>query len=98
MAAFAAEETTMTILVSNANGKVGREVAKALLVGGHPVRIGARNVEKAKAEFPGAEVVALDFAKPATLAPAVHGVSAIFSATPYDLLPGAEEALIAAAK
>ena len=88
----------MTILVSNANGKVGHEVAKALLAAGQSVRIGARAVDKAKAEFPGAEIVELDFARPATLAAAVNGVGAVFSATPYELLPNAEQELIAAAK
>ena len=88
----------MTILVSNANGKVGREVAKALLAAGENVRIGVRHVDNAKAEFPGAEIAELDFARPQTLAAAVNGVSAVFSATPYELLPSAEQALIAAAK
>ncbi|MGD0641118.1 MAG: NmrA family NAD(P)-binding protein [Roseiarcus sp.] len=88
----------MTILVSNANGKVGHEVAKALMAAGQSVRIGARAVAKARAEFPGAEIVELDFARPATLATAVKGVDAVFSATPYELLPQAEQELIAAAK
>ena len=88
----------MTILVSNANGKVGQEVVKALIASGEKVRVGARDVTRAKAEFPGAEVVELDFAKPATLAAAVAGVTAVFAATPYQLLPDAEERLIAAAK
>ncbi len=88
----------MTILVSNANGKVGREVAKALSAAAQSVRIGARNVDKARAEFPGAEIVELDFARPATLAAAVKGVGAVFSAAPYELLPTAERELIAAAK
>ena len=88
----------MTILVSNANGKVGQEVAKALLAKGEKVRIGARDLGKAKAAFPQAEIVELDLTKPATLAAAVKGVDAVFSATPYELLPAGEEALIAAAK
>jgi uncharacterized protein YbjT (DUF2867 family) len=88
----------MTILVSNANGKVGQEVVKALIAAGQKVRIGARDIARAKAEFPGADVVELDFAKPATLAAAVAGVSAVFAATPYQLLPDAEIQLIAAAK
>ncbi len=88
----------MTILVSNANGKVGQEVVRLLTESGADVRIGARDVGKAKAEFPGASVVALDFDRPETLAPAVQGVSAVFAATPYQLLPGAEIALLAAAK
>jgi uncharacterized protein YbjT (DUF2867 family) len=88
----------MTILVSNANGKVGQEVAKALLAGGFKVRVGARDVAKAAAEFPGAEVVKLDLDKPESLASATAGVSAVFSATPYHLLPQDEKSLIAAAQ
>ena len=88
----------MTILVSNANGKVGQEVVRALVAGGYDVRIGARDVEKAKAQFSGAEIVALDLTKPETLAAAVQGVGAIFSAAPYELLPSGEAALIAAAQ
>ena len=56
----------MTILVSNANGKVGQEVVKALLAKGESVRVGARDLAKARAEFPGAEVVELDLGKPET--------------------------------
>jgi uncharacterized protein YbjT (DUF2867 family) len=88
----------MSILVSNANGKVGQEVAKALLAKGEKVRIGARDVAKARAEFPGADIVELDFARESTIASAVQGVVAVFSATPYHLLPAAEDALISAAK
>ena len=62
------------------------------------MRIGARHVDKARSEFPGAAIVELDFARPATLATAVKGVAAVFSATPFDLLPTAEQDLIAAAK
>ena len=41
----------MTILVSNANGKVGQEVAKALLAKGEKVRIGARDLGRPR-HFP----------------------------------------------
>lgn len=88
----------MTILVSNANGKVGRDVAKALLATGQKVRIGARDLAAARARFPKAEIVELDVTKPATLAAAMRGVSAVFTALPYDLLPHGEIALIEAAK
>lgn len=88
----------MTILVSNANGKVGQEVAKALHARGEKVRVGARDVAKAKAEFPWAQVVELDLGKPETVATAMIGINAVFSATPYQLLPVGEEALIAGAK
>ena len=88
----------MTILVSNANGKVGQEVVKALLGAGAKVRVGARDVQKARLEFPGAEIVELDVTKPSTLAAATAGVEAIFAATPYHLLPDGELALLVAAK
>jgi len=42
----------MTILVLNANGKVGSEVATQLLAKGEKTRIGARDVAKAKASYP----------------------------------------------
>jgi uncharacterized protein YbjT (DUF2867 family) len=88
----------MTILVLNANGKVGAEVAAQLLAKGEKVGIGARDVAKAKAAYPKAEVVAVDFGKPDTLKAAVAGVAAVFTATPYELLPQPELDLVAAAK
>ena len=88
----------MTILVSNANGKVGQEVVKALMAAGENVRIGARDIARAGKEFPGAEIVELDFARPETVATAVAGARAVFSAAPYPLLPHAELGLIEAAK
>ena len=88
----------MSILIANANGKIGQEVVRGLLAKGEAVRVAARNVAKAKAEFPGAEVVAFDLDKPATFAAAVKGVSAVFSAIPTEYLPKAEVDLAAAAK
>ncbi len=88
----------MTILVLNANGKVGAEVANQLIAKGEKVRIGARDTAKAKASHPKAEVVAVDFGKPETIKSAVKGVDAIFTATPYELLPQPELDLVAAAK
>jgi len=88
----------MTILVSNANGKVGQEVVRLLIERGADLRVGARDTAKAQAEFPGAKVVALDFDRPETLAAAVAGVDSIFAATAYPLLPKAELDLLAVAK
>ena len=88
----------MTILIANANGKVGQEVVKGLIAKGEQVRVGVRNVEKARAEFPGAEVVAIDATRPETFARAVAGAKAVFSAFPTELLPKAEIDLAAAAK
>jgi uncharacterized protein YbjT (DUF2867 family) len=80
----------MTILVSNANGKVGRDVAIALLKAGEKVRIGARDVAAARGRFPGAEIVSFDVAKPETVKAAMAGVTSVFSALPYELLPAGE--------
>jgi uncharacterized protein YbjT (DUF2867 family) len=88
----------MTILVLNANGKVGAEVANQLIAKGEKVRIGARDTAKAKVSHPKAEVVAVDFGQPETFKAAVKGVNAIFTATPYELLPQPELDLVAAAK
>ena len=88
----------MSILVSNANGTVGSEVVKALLKAGEVVRIGARDVAKAKTMWPDADIVALDLLDAHTLPSAVEGVKAVFSAVPFELLPAADEALVTAAK
>jgi uncharacterized protein YbjT (DUF2867 family) len=55
-------------------------------------------MDKAKVEFPRAEVVLLDVSKPETLTKAVSGVNAVFGAFPTELLPKAETDLVAAAK
>jgi uncharacterized protein YbjT (DUF2867 family) len=88
----------MTILVTSANGTIGSRVAQQLLDRGDKVRIGARDVAKAQAVFPGAEAVAFDYADPARFPAAVAGVTAVFSAAPYWLLPDAEAGLARAAK
>jgi uncharacterized protein YbjT (DUF2867 family) len=88
----------MTILVTNANGKVGSQVVAALLALGQEVRVGARSPKKAQDQFPGATVVPFDYADKAGFAAALEGVDAVFTSAPYDLLPGAEIDLIAAAK
>ena len=51
----------MTIFVANANGKVGQDLIAALKAGGHDVRIGARDVARARVAFPGTPVVAFDY-------------------------------------
>jgi uncharacterized protein YbjT (DUF2867 family) len=88
----------MTILVLNANGKVGSEVTNLLIAKGEKVRIGARDTAKAKATHPKAEVAAVDFSKPDSLKAALKGVDAVFTATPFELLPQPELDLVAAAK
>ena len=88
----------MTIFIANANGKIGQEVVRGLIAKGEKVRVGVRNVAKARSEFPGAEVVAIDAARPESFGPAVAGMTAVFSAFPTELLPKAEVDLAAAAK
>jgi uncharacterized protein YbjT (DUF2867 family) len=88
----------MTILVLNANGKVGHEVATQLLAKGAKVRIGARDVAKAKAAFAGADIVHVDYTKPESLDVAMAGVMAVFTATPFELLPQPELDVVTAAK
>lgn len=72
------------ILVTTPNGKVGSEVAKQLLEQGHSVRLGAHTVEKARAAFPQAEVVAFDFADEDSMRTALKGVDALYLASPGD--------------
>jgi uncharacterized protein YbjT (DUF2867 family) len=88
----------MTVFVANANGKVGREVAKGLIAAGREARIGARTPVKAESAFKGAEIVAFDYADPASIAAALQGVRSVFTAAPFPLLPKAEIDLAAAAK
>jgi uncharacterized protein YbjT (DUF2867 family) len=83
----------MTILVTGATGLVGGEVARALLAAGAVVRAGVRDPEgrnqkeAAALRQLGAQVVALDYAQPATFAAALDGVSKVF----YLTLPGPED-------
>lgn len=70
------------ILVTTPNGKVGSNVATQLLAQGLPVRVGAHTVEKARAAFPSAEVVALDLYDAASVRAALEGVTALYLASP----------------
>lgn len=88
----------MTILVSNANGKVGQSLVQQLLAEGVAVSVGARDVRKAELNFPVARIVELDVSRPETVAAAMRGISALFTALPFELLPAGELALINAAK
>lgn len=67
------------ILVTGATGTVGSAVARALLAAGAPVRLATSTAAKAAAaKAEGRDAVALDFAKPETLAPALAGAEAVF--------------------
>jgi uncharacterized protein YbjT (DUF2867 family) len=65
------------ILVTAATAPVGRSIVEQLVARGEPVRALTRDVETAALPS-GAEVVAGDLSDPATLAPALEGVSAVF--------------------
>jgi uncharacterized protein YbjT (DUF2867 family) len=88
----------MTIFVANANGKVGQEVAKGLIALGRKVRVGAHTPAKTEGALKGAEIVAFDYADPASIAAALQGARAVFTAAPFPLLPKAEIDLVAVAK
>ncbi len=72
------------ILVTTPNGKVGSEIANALLEQGQKVRLGAHTVDKAQTAFPQAEVVPFDFADEATVRAALEGIEALYLASPTD--------------
>ena len=72
---------THPILVAGATGGVGRLVVSKLLQRGQPVRIVVRDAKKARALFgDGLEIFSGDVRQPATLAPAMDGVSVVICA------------------
>jgi uncharacterized protein YbjT (DUF2867 family) len=66
----------MTILVAGATGTVGRHLVEQLNQAGHPVRALTRNPAKANVSD-GVEVVVGDLMTPATLAPALDGITGL---------------------
>ena len=86
------------ILVTTPNGKVGSEVIKQLQVQGQTVRVGAHTVEKARAAFPGLEVVHFDFENLESVRRALEGVDAVYLASPGEMLEGPVNAVVDAAK
>lgn len=72
----------MQILVTSPSGKVGSEVAKLLIAQNVSVRLAARNVAKVKEQFPGSEVVYLDYSDKASFKPALEGIDRLFLAVP----------------
>lgn len=75
----------MTIFVTGATGTTGTETVRALQKTGEHIRIGARNLDKAKA-FKGnnTDFVHFDFEKPETYGPALRGCDRLFLCTPFD--------------
>ncbi|HEY7433054.1 MAG TPA: NAD(P)H-binding protein [Streptosporangiaceae bacterium] len=75
------------ILVTGANGNVGRELVLALLAAGRPVRALTKSGD-GSAFPPGAEVVAGDLNDPASLRPALAGATGLFLLPGYADMPG----------
>ncbi|MFD7089191.1 NAD(P)H-binding protein [Streptomyces sp. NPDC059896] len=79
------KNTSQTVLVTGATGTVGRQVVAELLRRGHAVRALTRDPEKARTgllpDFPsgvsGVDVVQGDLTDPASLAPALDGVTGL---------------------
>jgi (4-alkanoyl-5-oxo-2,5-dihydrofuran-3-yl)methyl phosphate reductase len=69
----------MAYLVTGATGNIGGRVADRLLAGGAPVRVFARDAEKARLRFGDRVVVAVgDLSDPTSLARALQGIEALF--------------------
>ena len=86
------------ILVTTPNGKVGSEVIRQLQAQGHNVRVGAHTVEKARAAFPGSDVVHFDFENMESVQAALEGVETLYLASPGEMLEGPMNAVVDAAK
>lgn len=86
------------ILVTTPNGKVGSEIIKQLQAQGHSVRVGAHTVEKARAAFPGLEVVHFDFENMESVKTALEGAETLYLASPGEMLEGPVNAVVDAAK
>lgn len=69
------------ILVIGATGTIGQHIVDGLRAQGAPVRVLARQPEKARDRFPGVEVAAGDLDRPETLEAAMRGVERIFLLT-----------------
>lgn len=75
------------ILVTLANSNVGSAIAGRLLERGVALRLGARNAQKARVAFPGAEVVPLDYQDATSVPAALQDVDALYLASPFDMPP-----------
>lgn len=74
--------STSPVLVTGASGNVGREVVRALVARGIPVRVTGRAGKAPPDAPPGVESVPLDFARPETFEPAVRGIRGLFLLRP----------------
>ncbi len=75
----------MTILVTGATGTTGSETVRALQRAGAHIRVGARNIEKAKAlKGANTDFVEFDLERPETYAAALRGAEKMYLCTPMD--------------
>ncbi|PYX47965.1 MAG: NAD(P)-dependent oxidoreductase [Acidobacteria bacterium] len=70
------------ILITGASGNVGREVVKQALTLGLTIRASFRSPDVAAKAPAGLEGVIMDYTKPETIRPALHGVDKIFLVGP----------------
>ena len=70
------------ILITGASGNVGREVVKQALAVGLKIRAAFHSPAAAAKAPAGLEGVVMDYAKPDTIGPALHGVQKIFLVGP----------------
>jgi len=70
------------IVVTGATGNVGLDVARGLIAQGVPVRVAARDPERASTLFPSADVVRFEFGDDATYAATFEGARAVFLVRP----------------
>src|SRR5260370_33746371 len=70
------------ILITGASGNVGREVVKQALAVGLKIRATFQSPAVAAKAPAGLEGVIMDYAKPDTIRPALHGVEKIFLVGP----------------
>src|SRR5215469_11337521 len=83
------------ILITGASGNVGREVVKQALAVGLKIRATFQSPDIAARAPSGLEGVIMDYAKPETIRPALHGVEKIFLVgPPVRDLPAMEANLI----
>lgn len=71
------------VLITGATGRIGGELARLLAAGGFPLRVLARNPERARASLAaGVEVVRGEFGDPGSVAPALAGCERLFLLSP----------------
>jgi len=76
------EKVRFRILITGASGNVGREVVKQALAVGLKIRATFQSPDIAAKAPAGLEGVMIDYAKPETIRPVLHGVQKIFLVGP----------------